>query len=117
MLTRQQLSHFRQLLESEQQAVQAQIEGWRRDIGDPDYGEAAGVDDLGDESTRIFQKESELENIHRAQGRLRQIEHALERLDSGVYGVSEVSGQPIPLERLEAIPWTTVLVGETPPEK
>ncbi len=116
MLTRQQLGHFRQLLESEQQAIQAQIDGWRRDIGDPDYGETAGVDDVGDESTRIFQKESELENIHRAQARLRQIEHALERLDSGVYGVSEVSGQPIPLERLEAIPWTTVLVGETLPE-
>ena len=116
MLTRQQLSHFRQLLESEQQAVQAQIDGWRRDIGDPDYGETAGVDDLGDESTRIFQKESELENIKRAEARLRQIEHALTRMDAGVYGVSEVSGQPIPVERLEAIPWTTVLVGETLPE-
>ncbi len=113
MLTRQQLSHFRQLLESEKQEIEAQIDDWRRDIGDPDYGESAGVDDLGDESARIFQKESELENIKRAETRLRQIEHALERIDKGVYGVSEVSGQPIPLERLEAIPWTTVLVGET----
>lgn len=116
MLTKQQLSHFRELLESELMEIQAQIDGWRRDIGDPDYDETGGVDDLGDESTRIYQKESELENIKRAEARLRQIVHALERLDNGVYGVSEVSGQPIPVERLEAIPWTTVLVGETLPE-
>lgn len=116
MLTKQQLSHFRNLLEAEMIDIQAQIDGWRRDIGDPDYGETAGVDDLGDESTRIYQKESELENIKRAEARLRQLEHALERLEKGLYGVSEVSGQPIPVERLEAIPWTTVLVGETLPE-
>jgi len=116
MLTKQQLSHFRGMLETEKKEIQAKIDTWRQDVGDPNYGETAGVDDLGDESTRIFEKESELENIKRAEARLRQIEHALERLDNGVYGVSEVSGQPIPVERLEALPWTTVLVGETLPE-
>jgi RNA polymerase-binding transcription factor DksA len=116
MLTKQQLSHFRGMLEAERKETQAKIDAWRQDIGDPNYGETAGVDDLGDESTRIFQKESELENIQRAQSRLRQIEHALARMEVGIYGVSEVSGQPIPVERLEAIPWTTVLVGEKLPE-
>ena len=46
---------------------------------------------------------------------LAQVEHALQRLDAGTYGLSEVSGRPIPLDRLEAIPWATTLVDESAP--
>src|SRR4051794_10676539 len=38
---------------------------------------------------------------------LAQVEHALQRMDEGTYGLSEVSGRPIPLERLETLPWAT----------
>ena len=31
---------------------------------------------------------------------------ALNRIDNGTYGVCERTGQPIPKERLDAIPWT-----------
>ena len=34
-----------------------------------------------------------------------EIDHALAKLDDGTYGLCEVSGLPIPKERLEAIPW------------
>ena len=37
--------------------------------------------------------------------RLREIERALLKIPSGRYGISEVSGEPIPFERLRAIPW------------
>ena len=37
---------------------------------------------------------------------------ALVRLTDGSYGYSIESGKPIPRERLEAIPWATVLVEE-----
>ena len=40
------------------------------------------------------------------------IEAALGRLLVGTYGYSVESGRPIPRERLEAIPWATVLVEE-----
>ena len=46
---------------------------------------------------------------------LAQVEHALHRMDAGTYGLSEVSGRPIPLERLEALPWATTTV-EDPAE-
>jgi DnaK suppressor protein len=45
---------------------------------------------------------------------LRDVTHALKRLQEGTYGLSEVSGKPIPLERLEILPWATCLVDETP---
>jgi DnaK suppressor protein len=34
-----------------------------------------------------------------------EVEHALEKLDAGAYGISEASGRPIPYERLRAVPW------------
>jgi RNA polymerase-binding transcription factor len=36
---------------------------------------------------------------------LEDVELALRKLDAGTYGVSEQSGEPIPLERLDALPW------------
>src|SRR4051812_21104719 len=36
---------------------------------------------------------------------LSDVERALKKLDDGHYGTSEDSGAPIPLERLEAVPW------------
>lgn len=46
---------------------------------------------------------------------LAQIDNALARIEDGTYGVSEVSGKPIPIERLEALPYATTLVGEEAP--
>ena len=36
--------------------------------------------------------------------RLSNIERALQKIDDGTYGLSEASGAPIPIERLEAAP-------------
>jgi len=45
---------------------------------------------------------------------LREVEHALAKLDTGDYGVSEASGRPIGFRRLEAIPWARFATDETP---
>lgn len=44
---------------------------------------------------------------------LAQIETALARIEDGTYGYSERSGNPIPTERLEAIPYATLTVDES----
>ncbi|MDB4961966.1 MAG: chaperone protein ClpB-like [Myxococcales bacterium] len=36
---------------------------------------------------------------------LAEVERALAKLDAGTYGLSEDSGEPIELARLEAVPW------------
>lgn len=41
---------------------------------------------------------------------VRDIDHALERIEDGTYGICEVTGAPIPAERLRAIPWATMTV-------
>jgi len=44
------------------------------------------------------------------EARLRQIDHALGRLDDGTYGTCIVCGQQIPVERLELVPETPYCV-------
>jgi len=43
-------------------------------------------------------------------GELHEIDRALARLDDGTYGICVVTGQPIPVERLRALPWATMTV-------
>ena len=39
---------------------------------------------------------------------MEQVEKALSMLESGEYGRCEICGKEIPVERLEAVPWTTL---------
>ena len=41
---------------------------------------------------------------------LHQIDAALGRIENGSYGICTVTGKPIPVERLQAIPWTETTV-------
>jgi DnaK suppressor protein len=44
--------------------------------------------------------------------RLRAIERALEKIDEGTYGLSDLSGDPIPKARLEAMPEAALTIQE-----
>jgi len=41
---------------------------------------------------------------------LAHIENALERMRNGTYGICEVTGKPIPLARLQALPYATMCI-------
>jgi DnaK suppressor protein len=48
----------------------------------------------------------------RAREQLRDIDDALAKLETGRYGLSERSGEPIGFRRLEAIPWARLAADE-----
>jgi RNA polymerase-binding transcription factor DksA len=60
----------------------------------------------------LFEQERNLVERDYLQYELREVERALQLLEEGKYGYSIVSGKPIPLDRLEALPWATRLVEE-----
>lgn len=41
---------------------------------------------------------------------LGKVEKALERMDNGTYGICEITGKPIPLARLQALPYATLCI-------
>jgi DnaK suppressor protein len=43
---------------------------------------------------------------------LQEIDEALERIEAGTYGVCAVCGEPIPDERLEAVPYATLCIAD-----
>src|SRR5262249_36407737 len=45
---------------------------------------------------------------------LAQVNRALAKLEEGSYGLSDVTGDPIPVARLEALPWATTNVEDLP---
>jgi RNA polymerase-binding protein DksA len=65
-------------------------------------------DDQADVGSKTFEREQEQSIAANRADLLLQIERALERIDSGTYGLCEDCGQPIPNERLMAIPMATL---------
>jgi len=57
-----------------------------------------------DDAQRLDTLEREGNLVARDVGRLAQVERALRKIDDGSYGISDVSGHPIPKERLDAMP-------------
>ena len=63
-----------------------------------------------DEGTDDFNRTISLEVGNQEYNILRQIDRALEKIDDGTYGVCDITGEEIPLPRLEAIPYATMTV-------
>jgi len=114
-LTPEDINRFRERLEAERAAIESRIGARNRDIQET-VEEESGVGDSVDESLRIYGREDEEDANDVDQENLEQVKRALERIDSGTYGLSEVSGKQIPIERLEAVPYATTLVDEEPLE-
>jgi RNA polymerase-binding protein DksA len=107
--------HFRAELEQARERLLRTIE--RHDIGAASLIEASGEllsgsqdNHLADTATETYERELDEGLEEDAREQLRQIEKALERIESGEYGRCEICGKEIPVERLEAVPWTTLCI-------
>ncbi len=58
----------------------------------------------------LADQEREMAQDENLQYELQAIDHALSRIESGDYGICEVTGLPIPIERLRALPWAVTVV-------
>ena len=71
----------------------------------------ADPDDFEGIASDLLEHEMVLGRIQDLESRLASIEHALQKVKQGTYGVCEWCGQPIDPARLEVVPETTLCIG------
>ena len=107
--------HFRTELLEHRERLLGTIK--HHDIGNSSLTEETGElmsssadNHLADTASETYERELDegLEDDARAQ--LRQVDEALARIEAGTYGFCSVCGKEIPVERLEAVPWTTLCI-------
>lgn len=109
-LSAKQLAHFRERLTQERARLRGLFQSTALDAdrqpGMPD------PHDVGDEANESTTSDIRIGLSEADERMLEQIDRALDLIDKGTYGISEVTGDPIPLARLEAVPWATTNVGD-----
>lgn len=66
--------------------------------------------DNADGGSLAFEMEMDLSIEQNAKDLLEKVEYAIGKMDEGTYGICEVSGKPIPVARLEILPYATTRV-------
>jgi DnaK suppressor protein len=95
---RRQILEVRRGQESEQASANAETNAQAREYED--------------DAQKLTSLELEANLAAADEDRLSNIERALQKIDDGTYGLSEASGAPIPIERLEASPEALYTVEE-----
>ena len=100
---------FKDRLEQMKQQLTHTLEGAAQDVKRPD--EATGYSQhQADQGTDDFDRRVSLELTSNEFEILKQINRALEKIDDDSYGVCDITGEQIPVARLEAVPYATMTV-------
>lgn len=107
--TAAEIAEVRSELEADRERLQSEVDEAEADLAElmRDSGEGSG-DDQADAGAATWEREHELSLTNNAKELLEQIEHALERIDEGSYGICESCGNPIGKMRLQAFPRATL---------
>lgn len=106
-------AEFRTLLEQERARLARSAEFLERENPgslEDELGEigSGGTDNhLGDTASATYDRELDEGLEEGVRDTIAEIDAALKRIDDGTYGRCEIGGEPIPEERLRAIPWAT----------
>lgn len=108
-LKKSDIAKFKARLEEMQRQLMHSLKGSTAEVKTPD--EATGYSQhQADQGTDDFDRTISLEVTSKEYGILRQIERALEKIEENTYGICDITGEEIPLARLDAVPYATMTV-------
>src|SRR5436305_14699215 len=102
-LRKEEIAKFKLKLEELRAQLTRMLKGSSAEVKTPD--EATGYSQhQADQGTDDFDRTISLQVTDKEYAILRQIERALEKIDEKSYGICDITGEEIPLPRLEAVP-------------
>ncbi|MEX2304583.1 MAG: TraR/DksA family transcriptional regulator [Waddliaceae bacterium] len=108
-LKKAEIEKYKKLLEEMRDQLTKVLQGSSAEVKKPD--EATGyTQHQADQGTDDFDRTISLELTDQEYKILRQIEHALKKIEEGTYGKCDISGEDIPTKRLDAIPYASMTV-------
>ncbi len=105
-LTKDQLAKIKAKLLKQRDLLTNNIKAGLEEIENQEGHHLADLEDIDD----VQDNDAVFEVVNNASATLEQIERALAMIEEGTYGICEECGEPIPLERLKALPFATQCV-------
>src|SRR5699024_10797014 len=104
-LTQEQITKFENRLLERKTELQEDLSSTSKDNAQETVQELADCQNHpADQGTAKYEQELDNGLTRRNEDKLIEVEDALSKIKNGTYGVSKKSGEPIPIERLEAQP-------------
>jgi len=108
-LTKKDLERFRDALIHYRNRLTGDIESIQEETLQPGEEEVS-IDHLADHGSETFEYDFNLGLIENVGRTISEIDHALKRIEKGTYGICAGCKKPIPIARLEVLPWTRFCV-------
>lgn len=108
-LKKSDIAKFKKRLEELRFQLTQSLKGTAAEVKKPDEGTGYSQHQA-DQGTDDFDRTISLEVTTREFNLLKQIERALEKIGEGTYGQCDITGEDIPIARLDAIPYATMTV-------
>jgi len=105
-LTAKEIREFKDVLLTLRERVSGEYSALSRDNLEANQRDPS----LSDQGTDTFDREMELNMMGSEQEVIFEIDAALRRIEKGTYGICELTGQPINIERLQALPYVRYTV-------
>jgi len=115
-LTDEKIAHFKQVLQGEKTRLETEREQYAGDARTESADDAAGelshsdTNDPADGAANLFDRERDGAAIENMDRMLAKVNRALEKIDEGTYGLSDIDGTAIPESRLEALPYANITI-------
>lgn len=109
-LKKAEIAKFKKRLEELHQQISHSLKGTTDEVKAAPDEITAYSQHQADQGTDDFDRTISLEVTTRELGILKQIERALEKITDNTYGICDITGEDIPIARLEAVPYATMTV-------
>lgn len=105
--SKSQLDRFRKILQTKRAELAGEVTGLENEALRASSGSLSHTPShMAEQGTETADQSLSLDLAAQERKLIREIDEAIKRIDEGVFGLCELTGKPIPADRLEELPWT-----------